>query len=57
MKSVATVAFDHIESLSCPSTTGACYAITASRYLYCEKAQMQSSTKGIEISFLSSNQV
>jgi len=51
------VAFDHIESVSCPSITGACSAFTASRDLVCEKAQMQSSTKGIEISFLSSNQV
>jgi hypothetical protein len=57
MKSVAAVAFDHIESFSCPSITGACSAFTASRDLDCEKAQMQSSTKGIEISFLSSNQV
>jgi hypothetical protein len=31
--------------------------LTASRDLDCENAQMQSSTKGIDISFLSSNQV
>jgi hypothetical protein len=57
MKSVAIVACDHISSVSCPSITGARSALTASRDLDCEKAQMQSSTKGIATSFLSSNQV
>ena len=57
MNSVATGALDHTESFSCPSTTGACSALIALRDLFCEKATMQSSTKGIEISFLSSIQV